>query len=144
MLFPKARIIHCTRHPLDTGLSNYFQRFTFSYDYSFDLRNIGHFYGEYTRIMEHWRKVLPATLIEVSYEDMTMNTEQMARKTLVSLGLEWNERCLAPHTNPCAVDSASNWQVRQPIYSQSVERWRHYEKHLTPLKEMVQLIQGPR
>ncbi len=138
MLFPRARIIHCTRHPLDTGLSNYFQRFTFSYDYSFDLRNIGHFYREYTRIMEHWRKVLPTALVEVSYEDMIKNTEQMVRKTLVSLGLEWDERCLAPHTNPCAVDSASNWQVRQPIYSESVARWRHYEKHLGPLKEMVQ------
>jgi tetratricopeptide (TPR) repeat protein len=136
MLFPKARIIHCLRHPWDTALSNYFQRFPLHLDYSFDLRNIGHFYAEYARLMEHWRKVLPLKLIEINYEDMVLNTEPMARTTLDFLGLEWDERCLAPHTNPCAVETASQWQVRQPIYSQSVERWRHYEKQLAPLKEI--------
>jgi tetratricopeptide (TPR) repeat protein len=141
-LFPKARIIHCTRHPLDTGLSNYFQRFSFSYDYSFDLRNIGHYYGEYSRIMEHWRNVLPATsMIEVSYEDMIANTEQVTRRILSWLGLEWDERCLAPQTNPYAVDTASKWQVRQPIYHRSVGRWRHYEKHLGPMKEVLRAYQ---
>jgi tetratricopeptide (TPR) repeat protein len=139
LLFPKALIIHCTRHPLDTCLSNYFQLFVPSYDYSFDLRNIGHFYGEYIRIMKHWRKHLSKRLIEISYEDMVIHTEQVARKVLDSLGLEWDERCLAPHTNPCAVETSSRWQVRQPIYNKSVERWRHYEKHLTPLKEILQL-----
>jgi tetratricopeptide (TPR) repeat protein len=133
VLFPKAQIIHCTRHPLDTGLSNYFQRFSVDYAYSFDLRNIGHFYGEYVRIMDHWRKVLPGKMIEVSYEDMIMNTEEMARRALDLLGLEWDERCLSPHTNPSAVETSSNWQVRQPIYKESVGRWRHYEKYLTPL-----------
>jgi predicted protein tyrosine phosphatase len=139
MLFPKAQIIHCMRHPLDTALSNYFQRFSLYYDYSFDLRNIGHFYGEYTRLMEHWRKVLPLRMTEVSYEDMIMNTEQAVHKILDFLGLAWDEHCLAPHTNPCAVETASQWQVRQPIYTQSLERWRHYEKHLTPVKEMLGL-----
>lgn len=136
-LFPNARVIHCTRHPLDTGLSNFFQRFTFAYDYSFDLRNIGHYYGQYARTVQHWRSVLPTTLIEVSYEDMITNTEQVARQIVASLGLPWDARCLTPQTNPSAVDSASKWQVRQPIYRQSLERWRHYEKHLGPLKEML-------
>jgi tetratricopeptide (TPR) repeat protein len=136
MLFPKARIIHCTRHPLDTGLSNYFQRFPLDLDYSFDLRNIGRFYGEYLRLMEHWRKVVPLQVIEIIYEDMILNTEQTVRKTLAFLGLEWDPRCLLPHTNPCAVETASQWQVRQPIYKESTERWRHYEKHLAPLKEI--------
>jgi hypothetical protein len=137
MLFPKARILHCIRDPMDTGLSNYFHRFPLHLDYSFDLRNIGHFYGQYTKLMEHWRKVLPLKLIEISYEDMIVNTEQTARKMLDFLGLEWDERCLAPHTNPCAVETASNWEVRQPIYNRSLERWRHYEKHLAPLIEAL-------
>jgi len=137
MLFPKARVIHCSRHPLDTGLSNYFQRFSSQYDYSYDLRNIGHFYGEYSRLMEHWRQALPMRMIEVSYEDMIMNTEPMARKVLDSLGLEWDDRCLAPHTNPYAVETASNWQARQPIYTQSAERWRWYEKYLIPLRQAL-------
>jgi tetratricopeptide (TPR) repeat protein len=137
MLFPKARIIHCTRHPLDTGLSNYFQRFSMHYQYAFDLRNIGHFYGEYEKVMEHWRQSLPQSMIEIRYEDMISNTEEIVRKALDLLGLEWDEHCLAPHTNPCAVETASKWQVRQPIYNKSVGRWRHYEKHLTPLKEAL-------
>jgi len=137
MLFPNALIIHCKRHPLDTCLSNYFQRFTQYYNYSFDLANIGHFYNEYFRLMEHWRQVLPNKMVEVSYEDMVNNTEQPTRHILDALKLEWNDRCLSPHTNPCAVETASQWQVRQPIYKQSVERWQHYEKFLTPLKEIL-------
>jgi tetratricopeptide (TPR) repeat protein len=137
MLFPEARIIHCTRQALATGLSNYFVRFPLNLDYSFDLRNIGHFYREYARLMEHWRKVLPLKLIEISYEETVSNTPETVRRLLDLLGLEWDERCLSPHTNPCAVETASQWQVRQPIYGHALERWRHYEKHLAPLKEAL-------
>jgi tetratricopeptide (TPR) repeat protein len=137
MLFPQARIIHCTRDPLDTGLSNYFQRFPKYLDYSFDLRNIGHFYGEYARLMAHWRKISALKMMEISYEDMIQNTEPVVRRMLHFLGLSWDERCLAPHTNPASVETASQWQVRQPIYQQSVGRWRHYEKHLAPLMEIL-------
>ncbi|HTQ51277.1 MAG TPA: sulfotransferase [Candidatus Acidoferrales bacterium] len=138
-LFPEARIIHCTRDPLDTGLSNYFVRFPLNLDYSFDLRNIGHFYRQYVRLMQHWRLVLPRKIIEISYEDMVLNTEQTARRALEFLGLEWDDHCLTPHTNPCPVETASQWQVRQPIYRHALERWRRYEKHLTPLKEALSL-----
>jgi len=131
ILFPSARIIHCMRHPLDTILSNYFQRFPQSYEYAFDLENISHFYGEYDRLMQHWRQVLPGNMIEVRYEEMVMDTEAAARKTLDFLGLAWEDGCLAPHKNKYAVETASKWQVRQPIYSQSMERWRHYEKYLS-------------
>ncbi|HSY19881.1 MAG TPA: sulfotransferase [Candidatus Acidoferrales bacterium] len=137
LLFPNARIIHCQRHPLDTCLSNYFQRFPLNLDYCFDLRNIGHFYREYVRLMEHWRKMPTLNLIEVSYEDMVSNTEKSARRILDFMGLEWDERCLTPHTNPNPVETASLWQVRQPIYGHALERWRHYEKHLAPLKESL-------
>jgi tetratricopeptide (TPR) repeat protein len=137
MLFPHALIIHCTRDPLDTCLSNYFTRFPLTLDYSFDLRNIGHFYREYTRLMEHWRTVPSLKLMDVSYEDMISKTEPTARAVLDFLGLEWDARCLAPHTNPSPVETASQWQVRQPIYHNSLERWRHYEKYLGPLKEAL-------
>jgi tetratricopeptide (TPR) repeat protein len=136
-LFPKATILHCTRHPLDTGLSNYFQRFPLFLDYCFDLRNIGHFYGEYVRLMEHWHKIPAVRLMDVSYEEMILQTEEVARRVLDFLGLVWDPRCLSPHTNPSAVESASQWQVRQPIYRHSLERWRHYEQQLAPLREML-------
>jgi hypothetical protein len=87
--------------------------------------------------MEHWRKVTNLKLIEVGYEDVVLKTEPTIRKMLDYLGLEWDERCLAPHTNPCPVETASQWEVRQPIYRHSLERWRHYEKHLAPLKEAL-------
>ena len=141
MLFPNAKIINCTRDPLDTCLSNYFQYFSLFYDYAFDLKNIAHFYGEYAKLMRHWRKVLPSHMIDVSYEELITNTEQTTNKILDFLGLEWDDRCLTPHTNPHAVETASRWQVRQPIYRQSVERWRHYEKHLGPLKEILPLAE---
>ncbi|HEV2329911.1 MAG TPA: sulfotransferase [Verrucomicrobiae bacterium] len=137
MLFPQAQTIHCTRHPLDTCLSNYFQRFPLSLDYSFDLQNIGYFYREYVRLMEHWRRVLSPRLFEVKYEDLVLNTEETVRKMLEFLGLTWDARCLSPHTNPCPVETASEWQVRQPIYSSSIGRWRHYEKYLAPLAGLL-------
>jgi tetratricopeptide (TPR) repeat protein len=137
MLFPRARIIHCTRHPMATGLSNYFQRFPLHLDYSFDLRNIGHFYREYARFMEHWHKIPTLHLLDVSYEDLILNTAPTTRRLLNFLGLPWDERCLAPHTNAYAVETASQWQVRQPIYQRSLDNWRHYEKYLAPLKEAL-------
>lgn len=136
-LFPGARIIHCLRNPMDTCLSNYFQRFPLNLDYCFDLRNIGHFYGEYARLMAHWRKIPTLKLIEVSYEEVVSNTEPTVRRILDFLELDWDERCLAPHLNPHPVETASLWQVRQPIYGHALERWRHYEKHLGPLREML-------
>ena len=136
MLFSQAQIIHCTRHPLDTCLSNYFQRFPLSLDYSFNLRNIGHFYREYIRLMGHWRRVIGPRLLEVSYEDIVLKTRQTVTRMLDFLGLDWDERCISPHTNPYPVETASEWQVRQPIYPDSVGRWRRYEKYLAPLKEL--------
>jgi tetratricopeptide (TPR) repeat protein len=134
-LFPKSRIIHCTRSAKSAALSNYFQRFPLTLDYSFDLRHIAHFQGEYLRLMNHWRILDGLKLIEVSYEDMVTQTETVARSLLEFLGLDWDERCLSPHTNPAPVETASKWQVRQPIYTRSVERWRRYEKHLAPWEE---------
>ena len=82
MFFPKARIIHCTRDALDTGLSNYFQRFPLYLDYAFELRNIGHFYGEYARLMGHWRQIPALKMTEVSYENLIENMEPTVRRML--------------------------------------------------------------
>lgn len=136
-LFPRARILHCVRHPLDTALSNYFQRFPLQLDYAFNLQNIAHFYREYARLTHHWRSIPALNWMEIKYEDMVSNTRQTARQALDFLGLEWEERCAAPHTNSSPVETASQWQVRQPIYRHSLERWRHYEKQLAPFREFI-------
>lgn len=137
LLFPRVKIIHCTRDALDTCLSNYFVRFPLALSYSFDLKNIAHFYREYERLMRHWRKIPAVKVLDVRYEDLIANTEPAARAMLDFLGLEWDERCLAPHTNPNPIETASEWQARQPIYQDSLQRWRRYEKHLGSLKEML-------
>jgi tetratricopeptide (TPR) repeat protein len=136
LLFPRATVIHCQRHPLDTALSNYFQLFSQEYDYAFDLGNIAHYYRQYARVMAHWREVLPLTLIEVQYGDMVGDTEAVARRVLGILNLPWDSRCLTPHTNPHAVETASQWQVRQPIYTHALERWKKYEKYLSEFSDL--------
>ncbi len=137
LLFPRATILHCVRDPLDTCLSNFFQRFPPDYNFSFALESIGHYFREYTRLIEHWRRALPKPIIDVRYEDMVADTERIARTILDRMGLSWDERCLTPHTNPYPIETASNWQVRQPIYGDSVARWKHYEKHLAPLRRIL-------
>jgi len=137
-LFPNARILHCTRNPLDTCLSNYFQRFPLSLGFAFNLENTAHYFAEYSRLMEHWKTVPSIKMIDVSYEDLILNSKPAVQRLLDFLGLTWDDRCLAPHTNPCAVDTASQWQVRQPIYQSSINRWQHYEQHLAPAKNLLQ------
>ena len=134
-LFPKARIIHCMRNARDTAISNYFQRFPTFLDYSFNLRHLAHFQMEYLRLMQHWRGT-GLNMIEISYEDAVTQTVPVAQQLLTFLGLDWDERCLSPHTNSSPIETASKWQVRQPIYTRSVGRWRRYEKQLGPWEEV--------
>ncbi len=136
-LFPNAKIIHCTRDPLDTALSNYFQCFDLQYSYSFDLKNIADYYRDYLRVMEHWRNALPTKMLEINYEDTVKDTKQVTDTILDFIGLNWEEACLTPHKNPRVVRTSSVWQVRQPIYSNSMKRWKNYEGHLGVLKEVM-------
>jgi hypothetical protein len=92
--------------------------------------------------MEHWRHVLPMKMLEVNYETMVTDMEGSVRKMLEFLEVDWDARCLSPHTNKGAIDTASKVQARQPVYTKSVQRWRHYEKHLGPLKQALELA-GP-
>ncbi len=133
ILFPNARIIHTRRHPLDNCLSCYFNKFQTGQQFSYDLAYLGQYYREYARLMEHWRKVLPKPFLEVQYEDLVANQEKMSREIIEFCGLSWDDRCLEFHKNERPIRTASSWQVRQPMYSTSVDRWRPYEKHLAPL-----------
>jgi hypothetical protein len=81
-------------------------------------------------------------MLEISYADLVSDTEATARRALEFLGLAWDERCRSPHLNPGSVETASHWQVRQPVYRHALDRWRHYEKHLGPLKEMLAHLQA--
>lgn len=133
--FPKVRIIHMQRHPLDTCLSIYFQNFFGMGPYANDLGNLAHYYGQYVRVMDHWRAVLPATtLLEVSYEALIEDQEGWSRKMVEFIQLPWDPKCLDFHQTERAVITASKWQVRQKIHSGSAGRWRNYEQFVGPLR----------
>jgi hypothetical protein len=137
LLFPKARIIHCQRHPLDVCLSIYFQYFFSENDYAYDLSNIGFFYRQYKRLMAHWRSVLPLKMHAIRYEELIADQVGETRALIDFLGLGWDQRCLDFFQNQRTVQTASSWQVRQPVYTTSVQRWRNYEKYLGPLKQSL-------
>jgi tetratricopeptide (TPR) repeat protein len=136
-LLPNARIIHCKRQPMDSCLSCYFQHFTSPMPFSVSLEALGKYYQGYERITNHWKKVLPDKILEVNYEDMVGDHEATTRRILAFCDLEWEDACIQFHETKRPVKTASTWQVRQPLYSTSVERWRHFESHLQPLKDAL-------
>jgi tetratricopeptide (TPR) repeat protein len=133
MLWPNARIIHCSRNPVDTCLSCYQNPLSDMHPYSRNLSNLGLYYREYHRLMAHWRKVLPMQIYDLSYERLTAAFESEARKLIEFIGLSWDPACLKFNETESTVRTFSRQQVRNPIYSSSVERWRHYEAELQPL-----------
>ncbi len=137
LLFPKARIIHCRRDPLDTCLSCYFQNFGKNLRFTASLTKLGAVYRQYERIMAHWHKVLPVPVLDVQYEELVANQEEVSREIIDFCGLPWDDRCLAFYEHERGVATASFWQVRQPMYSSSIGRWRHYEEYLGALKEAL-------
>ncbi len=138
LVFPKAKIIHLKRNPVDTCLSIYFHKFAGCHPYGYDLDNLVFYYKQYQRLMEHWRKVLPACIFfEVQYEELVERQEQESKKLIEFCGLPWDEGCLRFHSAKRPVKTCSNWQVRQPIYKSSTARWKKYEPHLGPLSELL-------
>jgi tetratricopeptide (TPR) repeat protein len=134
-VFPNARIIHTRRDPLDTCLSCYFQQFSAALNFTLELADLAHYYREYQRLMTHWRAALPAgSMLELPYSQLVADQERWTRRMLEFLGLDWDPRCLDFHQTQRTVITASAWQVRQKIYAHSVERWRHYARHLGPLR----------
>jgi tetratricopeptide (TPR) repeat protein len=132
-LFPEARIIHCRRDPMDTCLSCYFQSFGRGNFQTFDLGHLGLYFRQYERLMDHWRSVLDVPMLEINYEKHVADPEATCRRMLDFLDLEWDSNCLKFHESERVTKTASRDQVRQPIYTRSVGRWRNYESHLEPL-----------
>ena len=132
-LFPECHVIHCTRDPLDTCLSCYMTDFVLGQPFTHDLTDLGAFYRDYHRLMVHWKTVLRYPMIEVNYEQLVGDMENQTRRLLTLLDLPWDARCLRYYENKRVVRTASRYQVRQPIYSSSIGRWKHYEKHLSEL-----------
>lgn len=133
LLFPKARVIHVSRDPLDTCISCYTQEFTSAHSYAYDLKILGAYYKQYERLMQHWIKVLKIPILHVQYENLVENQESISRKLIEFCGLEWDDCVMNFHQSNRDVATASYDQVRQPMYRKSVQRWKNYEPHLAPL-----------
>ncbi len=137
-MLPNARIVHVRRDPVDTCLSQFSRLFARGQPHSYDLTEVGRHYRAYARLMDHWRRVLPeGSMLDVQYEALVADTEPQARRLIDYCGLEWNDACLEFHKHDRSVRTASVIQVRQPIYTTSLARWKRYERHLGPLLEAL-------
>lgn len=137
--FPNAKIIHCKRDPMATCFSIFQQKFQGAHVYAYDLEKLGRRYRAYEDLMTYWREDVGLKVLDVQYEDLIADLEPQARHILDFCGLEWMDAVLGFHKTERKVLTASQWQVRQPVYTTSVEGWRAYEAHLAPLKAALGL-----
>ena len=132
VLFPRRRFIHCRRDLRDTALSCWMTDFT-RIRWANDPGHIAAHFRDYQRLMEHWLRALPVTLLDVSYEEMVNDLEGTARRLIDWCGLEWEPACLEFHKTRRPVQTASATQVRQTLYATSVGRWHNYAAVLPEL-----------
>lgn len=131
-VFPRLRIVYCRRHRLDNLLSIYFQNMPAGHFYANDLDDLDFYYREHERIMAHWHALLGDAILTVDYELFVGDFEAGARRLVEFCGLPWEQQCLDHRSRKGAVATLSLWQVRQPVYSSSAGRWRHYADFVPP------------
>ncbi len=138
LAMPNARIINARRHPLDSCLGSYKQLFASGQPFSYDLVELGEYYLQYQRLMDHWHRVMPGFVLDVHYERVVRDLDGEVRRLLDFCGLPFEAACLRFHETERAVKTASSEQVRRPIYASSVNLWRNYEGHLGELIEVLE------
>ncbi|MFZ2725212.1 MAG: sulfotransferase [Methylococcaceae bacterium] len=140
LLFPNAPIIHVLREPRDVAVSNYFTDYQAKFGgmgFAYDLTDIGWQLRDHQALMRHWDSVLHKPILTIRYEDVVADTETAAQKILAYLELDWTDSVLNYQNLERAVKTASVWQVRQPIYNTSTEKWRRYADFLQPLEAVL-------
>ena len=138
LILPDAKIVNARRHPLDSCMGSYKQLFYRGQSFTYDLVELGEYYLEYQRLMDHWHEILPGKVLDVQYENMVADQENQTRRLIEHCALPWEDGCLRFYETDRAVITASSEQVRQPIYSKSVNSWRRFESHLGPLIEVLE------
>ena len=138
LAIPNAKVINARRHPLDSCLGSYKQLFASGQPFTYDLTELGEYYLQYQRLMDHWHRVLPGFVLDVRYEDVVADLEGQVRRMLDFCELPFEPGCLRFHETERAIRTASSEQVRRPIYASSVDLWRRYEPHLG---ELIQILQ---
>lgn len=137
LILPRAKIIDARRHPVSCCFSGFKQHFARGQHFTYDLAEIGRYYSNYVELMAHFDAVLPGRVHRVIYERMVADTEGEVRRLLDYCGLPFEDSCLEFYRNERAVRTPSSEQVRQPIYTDALEQWRHYEAWLEPLKDAL-------
>lgn len=133
-IYPNARFIHSRRSALDTCVACFTTLFTANaYEATYDLAGMGRYYKAYQALMDHWHGLFPGRILDVHYEDMVTDLEGQSRRMMDFLGLPWDPSCLTFHEHTTAVRTASFEQVRRPVFTSSVGRWKTYRRHLGPL-----------
>ncbi|HEV2112480.1 MAG TPA: sulfotransferase, partial [Gammaproteobacteria bacterium] len=142
-LFPKARIIHCRRDPLDTCVSCYLTHFDAGHHYAYDQTELGAYYLLYRRMLDYYAGVIGPSMLTVDYEDLVGDVAGCAPKIVEFCGLPWNPACLEFDKTARMVKTASMYQVRQAVNSRSIGRWRRYAEHVGPLRAALGSLAGP-
>ncbi len=137
LVLPNARIIDARRHPMACCFSGFKQQFAEGHRFSYSLDDIGRYYRDYVRLMDHFDRVIPGKVHRVHYENMIADTESEVRRLLAYCGLPFESGCLRFYENDRPVRTASAQQVRKPINREGMEHWRHYESWLQPLKHAL-------
>lgn len=137
ILFPNAKIINTIRHPMDNCLGCFKQLWAMGQHFTYDLEDLGHYYRDYHRLMQHWHHVLPGRVLDVYYEQVVDDLESHVHRLLDYCGLEFEESCLNFHETKRAVKTSSSEQVRKPIYRSALAYWKNFEEELTPLKNVL-------
>jgi tetratricopeptide (TPR) repeat protein len=140
LILPNAKVIDARRHPLDACLSCYRQHFAKGQTFTYDLTELGQYYLEYQRLMDHWHAALPGRVLTVQYEELVGDLEGQVRRMLDYCGLPWEDACLRFHETDRPVRTPSAEQVRQPVYTGAVGYWRRYEAQLAELIEVLEPI----
>jgi hypothetical protein len=136
LLFPGAKIVHCKRDPIDTCLSCYSQNFS-AVTWAHDLVALGKMYKVYLKLMSHWKSLLGDAILDVQYEELVTAPEDGVRRLLDYCGLPYDPRCMEFHKTERVAHTASSIQIKSPIYSSSVGRWKNYRQHLQPLIDIL-------
>jgi hypothetical protein len=135
-LFPDARVVFCHREPRDGALSCFVQAFSKHQPFASDLADCARRWVETERLSRLWRDRLPLRMLDIQYETLVGDLEGQSRRLIEFLGLDWDPACLKFHETERSVKTASTWQVRQPIYTSSIGRWRNYERHIGPMLDV--------
>ena len=136
--WPGKPIVLLKRNPMDSCFSMYKQVFTWAYKFSYNLETLADYYIAYERLCRHWRNVLGDQLVEIEYEDLVANQEAETRRLLDGIGLDFEDACLQFEKNAAPSTTASSVQVREKVYSDSVEKWRRFERHLESLRKRLE------